>query len=175
MSDKNTSTLQSYVDSATGAVQSAIGSLTGNTSDQNAGEAKKSKAELENDASHATAKIGNFSASSSGAITKDDPNRSDGSWNQTIGSAKETVGNLVGSEDLKRSGAQQNAEGKAQEAQGQLNDFGSGLANRATGAVQGAVAGITGDREAQLKAQEQHDIGKTQQRGAEHDIQKQNS
>jgi uncharacterized protein YjbJ (UPF0337 family) len=34
MSDKNTSTLQSYVDSATGAVQSAIGSLTGNTSDQ---------------------------------------------------------------------------------------------------------------------------------------------
>ena len=34
MSDKNTSTLQSYVDSASGAVQSAIGSLTGNTSDQ---------------------------------------------------------------------------------------------------------------------------------------------
>ena len=38
MSDnKNTappSTLQSYVDSATGAVQSALGSLTGNTADQ---------------------------------------------------------------------------------------------------------------------------------------------
>jgi uncharacterized protein YjbJ (UPF0337 family) len=78
-------------------------------------------------------------------------------------------------QDLKRAGAQQNAEGKGQEAQGQLNDFGSGIANRATGAVQGAVAGITGDRDAQLKAQEQHDIGKTQQRGAEHDIQKQNS
>ena len=66
--------------------------------EQNAGEAKKSKAELENEASHATAKIGNFSASSSGEITKDDPNRSDGSWNQTVGSAKETLGNLVGSE-----------------------------------------------------------------------------
>jgi uncharacterized protein YjbJ (UPF0337 family) len=116
MSDKNTSTLQSYIDSASGAVQSAIGSLTGNASDQvfplvasnpsgshtnmpqNAGEAKKDKAQLENEASHATAKIGNYSASSSGAITKDDPNRTEGSWNQTIGSAKETIGNLVGSE-----------------------------------------------------------------------------
>merc|ERR1711964_938841 len=61
------STLQSYVDSATGAVQSAIGSLTGNASDQNAGEAKKTKAELENDASQATLKAGNLTASSSGA------------------------------------------------------------------------------------------------------------
>lgn len=34
MSDKNTSTLQSYVDSASGAVQSAIGSLAGKASDQ---------------------------------------------------------------------------------------------------------------------------------------------
>jgi len=34
MSDKNTSTLQSYVDSASGAIQSAIGSITGNTADQ---------------------------------------------------------------------------------------------------------------------------------------------
>lgn len=39
----------------------------------------------------------------------------------------------------------------------------------------GAVAGITGDRDAAVKAQEQHDVGKTQQRGAEKDIQKQNS
>jgi uncharacterized protein YjbJ (UPF0337 family) len=116
MSDKNTSTLQSYIDSASGAVQSAIGSLTGDASDQvrprlpsnpstlytnnpqNAGETKKDKAQLENEASHATAKIGNYSASSSGAITKDDPNRTEGSWNQTIGSAKEAIGGLVGSE-----------------------------------------------------------------------------
>jgi hypothetical protein len=43
-----------------------------------------------------------------------------------------------------------------------------------SGAVGGAVSGITGDREAQLRAQEQHDVGKTKQRGAEADIQKQN-
>lgn len=98
MSDKNTSTLQSYIDGATGAVQSALGSLTGNTSQEGAGEAKKDKASLENDASHATAKIGNLTASSSGAVTKDDPNRTEGSWNQTVGSAKEAFGGLVGSE-----------------------------------------------------------------------------
>lgn len=34
MSDKNTSTLQSYVDSATGAVQSALGSITGSAPDK---------------------------------------------------------------------------------------------------------------------------------------------
>jgi len=175
MSDKSTSSLQSYVDSASGVVQSAIGSLTGSTSDQNAGQAKQDKSTLENQASHATAKIGNYSASSSGAITKDDPNRTTGSWNQTLGSGKEFVGGLVGSEDLKKEGHQQNLEGQAQEAQGQLNDYGSGVVNRVGGAVGGAVAGLTGDREAQLKAQEQHDAGKTQQRGAEADIQKQNS
>jgi hypothetical protein len=35
---------------------------------------------------------------SSGAVTKDDPNRTTGSWNQTAGSAKEFVGSLVGNE-----------------------------------------------------------------------------
>jgi uncharacterized protein YjbJ (UPF0337 family) len=125
MSDKNTSTLQSYIDSASGTVQSAFGGLTDSTADkvlaslalssslssyrlpfyvpkltlpQNKGELKKSKGELENDASHATAKLGNVTASSSGAVTKDDPNRTEGSWNQTVGSAKEAVGGLVGSE-----------------------------------------------------------------------------
>jgi len=175
MSDKETSTLQSYIDSASGAVQSAIGSLTGSNADKDAGEAKKEKAQFENDASHAGISVGGFSASSSGAVTKNDPDRSAGSWNQTIGSGKEALGGLIGNEDLKRSGQQQNADGKAQEAAGQLNDYGSGIANRVTGAVGGAVAGVTGDREGQLKAQEQHDVGKTQQRGAEHDIQKQNA
>jgi len=95
-------------------------------------------------------------------------------WIQPILSTP--VQNLtVWKQDLKRKGAQQNAEGKGQEAQGQLSDLGSGIGNRVAGTVGGAVAGITGDRDAQLTAQQQHDIGKTQQRGAEHDIQKQNS
>lgn len=113
----NTSTLKSYIDSATGAVQNAVGSLIGSTGDQVCpsrkqspcwtnsltlplqaeGQHKQNKAEAENDASHATAKLPGFTATASG-VAKDDPNRTTGSWNQTVGSAKETVGGVLGSE-----------------------------------------------------------------------------
>jgi uncharacterized protein YjbJ (UPF0337 family) len=144
MSDKNTSTLQSYIDryatllktqqddvlthmqSATGMAQSALGSLTGSTADQHQGEAKQDKAQVEHDASHAGASFLGYSASSSGAVTKNDPARQEGSWNQTVGSGKEMLGNLVGSEGLRREGEQQNAAGKGQEAEGQVKDFGGG-------------------------------------------------
>ncbi|KAH8808034.1 hypothetical protein F5884DRAFT_790792 [Xylogone sp. PMI_703] len=173
MADKQTSTLQSYVDSATGAVQAAIGNLTGSNADQQAGYEKKDKAQAEHEASHATAKVGNLTASGTGAVTKDDPNRTEGSWNQTVGSGKEFVGNMLGAEGIKQAGTEQRRTGESQEAQGQLNDLAGGIADRATGAVKGAVAGVVGDRDAQARAQAQHDIGKTQQRGVEHDLDKQ--
>jgi len=168
------STLQSYVDKATGAAQSALGSLTGSTPDKAQGEQKKSQAELEKEASHAGANIGPFSISSTGAIAQNDPNRTQGSWNQTIGSGKEMVGNLLGAEGLKQEGIRQNREGKGQEAQGQLSDLGSGISDRVSGRVGGAVAGLTGDREEQAKRNMQHDVGKTLQRGVEAEVQKQN-
>ncbi|KAK7454191.1 hypothetical protein Landi51_03311 [Colletotrichum acutatum] len=168
----NTSTLKSYVDSATGAAQNLLGSLTGSTADQNKGEAKQDKAQLEHDASHATAKVPGFTATA-GGVTKDDPDRAGGSWNQTVGSAKETVGGLVGSENLKQQGREQNLEGQQQEAKGQLNDYTSGIGNRVQGTIGGAVAGLTGDKAGQAHYEGLHDTGKTQQRGAEHDIQKQ--
>lgn len=96
-----------------------------------------------------------------------------GSWNQTVGSAKESLGGLVGSEALKKEGSQQNAEGKGQEAQGQLSDFGSGVQDRVKGAAGGMVAGITGDREKEEEMRRIHDDAKTKQRSAEADIQKQ--
>lgn len=97
MSDKNTSTLQSYIDTATGAAQNLVGSITGNTADQNKGEAKQDKAQVEHDASQATVKVPGFTATTSG-VTKDSEDRTSGSWNQTAGAAKETLGGLIGSE-----------------------------------------------------------------------------
>ena len=94
----NASTLQSYIDSAIGAGQAALGNLTGNTADQTQGEARKTQGGAEYDASHATAKLPGGAISGSGAISKDDPDRTAGSWNQTVGSAKEAVGGLIGSE-----------------------------------------------------------------------------
>ncbi|CRK23322.1 hypothetical protein BN1708_018021, partial [Verticillium longisporum] len=95
---------------------------------------------------------------------KDDPDRAAGSWNQTVGSAKEAVGGLVGSQNLKEQGRQQNLEGQQQEAKGQVNDFASGVGNRLQGSVGGAVAGLTGDKSGQQHYQDLHDTGKTQQR-----------
>jgi len=173
MSDKNTSTLQGYIDQATGLAQSALGSLTGSAADKNQGEDKRAEGDAKEDLSHATAKAGPFTASTSGAVTKDDPNRTEGSWNQTVGSGKEMIGNAFGAEGLKQEGIRQNREGQGQEAQGQLSDLGSGIKDRVGGTLGGAIAGATGNRDAEASYQQQHDAGKTQQRGAEYDIQKQ--
>lgn len=143
-----------------------------NTS-QSQGEAKKSHAEAEKELSKAGTNVGPFSVSTSG-VAANDPNRTEGSWNQTIGSAKESLGNLTGVQSLKQEGAKQNAIGKEQEAKGQLSDLGSGVSDRVSGAVGGAVAGLTGDRAEQEKRNLQHDQGKTLQRGAEAEIAKQN-
>ncbi|ATZ57201.1 hypothetical protein BCIN_14g03610 [Botrytis cinerea B05.10] len=174
MSDKNTSTLQSYLDSASGAAQSALGSITGNPADKHAAAQKHDEAALKHDASHAGISAGGFSASSSGAVTKNDPARQEGSWNQTVGSGKEFVGGILGSEEMKKDGREQNAAGRGQEAQGQLNDLGSGVKNRVQGSVGGAVAGIVGDREKEEERRDQHDAGKTQQRGVESELERQN-
>lgn len=94
----NSSTLKSYIDSATGAAQNALGNLTGNTGDQAQGEARKEQAQAEHDLSHATAKVPGGAISGSGAVTKDDPRRTEGSWDQTMGSAKEALGGVLGNE-----------------------------------------------------------------------------
>ncbi|KAK5150710.1 hypothetical protein LTR04_006746 [Oleoguttula sp. CCFEE 6159] len=163
MSDKNTSTLQSYVDMATGAAQSMLGSITGNTADKTQGEDKRASGHAKDDLSHAGTSIGGVSVSSSG-VAANDPNRTEGSWNQTVGSGKEMLGNLVGAEGLKNEGIEQNRAGKGQEAQGQLSDLGGGMMDRAKGAVGDAVAGLTGDKVEEEKRRAQHDQGKTLQR-----------
>ncbi|KAF2023738.1 hypothetical protein EK21DRAFT_80165 [Setomelanomma holmii] len=173
-SDKDqTSTLQGYVDQATGAVQSALGSLTGSSTDKVQGENKKDVAAAEKDLSHATAKAGPYSVSSSGGVAKDDADRTAGSWNQNVGAAKEALGGFVGAEGLKQEGIQQNQEGKAQEAQGQISDLGKGVQDRVGGTIGGAVAGLTGNQSQKVEAQKQHDEGKARQRGVEADLQKQ--
>ena len=170
-------------------VQSAIGSLTGSQADkvrpqssyertetnilQAQAQDKKDTAEARHEISQAGTNIGGHSVSASG-VAANDPNRQAGSWNQTMGSAKEAFGGLVGSEGMKQQGQEQHAVGQQQEAKGQLNDLGKGVQDRVGGTVGGMVAGVTGDREEQKRREAQHDLGKTLQRGAEADIQKQN-
>ena len=90
-----------------------------------------------------------------------------------MGSAKETVGNLIGSQDLKQQGREQNLQGQGQEAKGQLSDLGQGVSDRVQGAVGGAVSSLTGDHTEQARYNAMHDEGKTRQRGVEMDLDKQ--
>jgi len=137
------------------------------------GEQRKGVADAEHDLSHSSARLGGVTATPEGGIAKDDPNRAAGSYNQTVGSAKEFVGNLVGAEGLKREGIQQNKEGQGQEAEGQLKDLSQGVKDRVGGTVGTAVAGITGNAAQKEDAAKQHDDGKARQRGVESDLQKQ--
>ena len=133
----------------------------------------KAKGAAESDLSHAAAKAGPFTISSSGAPAKDSSDRTQGAWDQTVGSGKETLGNLIGSQDLKQQGREQNLQGQGQEAKGQLSDLGKGISDRTQGAVGGAVASLTGDRTEQARYNDMHDEGKTRQRGVELDMDKQ--
>ncbi|KAI9040719.1 putative mismatched base pair and cruciform DNA recognition protein [Aspergillus affinis] len=173
MSSENPSTLKSYVDSATGLAQRAVGTVTGNSSTKAEGEDAQAQAAKDHEASHTTAKLGPVTADpNTGATAVDDPQRNNGTWDQTIGSAKESLGNLTGYESLRREGVEQNSRGKAAEAEGQLKDWGEGMKDRATGGLGKVAAVAKGDREEERKWEEMHDQGKVQQRGAEADIQK---
>ncbi|KAJ5886999.1 uncharacterized protein N7473_009673 [Penicillium subrubescens] len=173
MSDNNSSTLGSYVNQATGMAQRAFGAVTGDSSTQAKGEISQTEGEIQNENSHTTAKLGNLTADpNTGAVAKDNSKRADGSWDQTIGSAKEAIGNAIGNENLRQTGAQQNAAGKEQEAKGQLKDWGEGIQDRAQGHLGAVGAAITGDREEQKKFEDIHDEGKVRQRGAEADMAK---
>ncbi|PLB53422.1 putative mismatched base pair and cruciform DNA recognition protein [Aspergillus steynii IBT 23096] len=172
-SSENPSTLKSYVDSATGLAQRAMGTVTGDSSTKTEGETTQSTASAENTASHETAKLGPVTADPhTGATATDHPQRNTGNWDQTIGSAKESLGNLTGYEGLRREGVEQNSRGKAAEAEGQLRDFGSGLKDRAQGGLGKVAAAAKGDREEEAEWERMHDQGKVQQRGAEVDMQK---
>ena len=98
MADNQPSTGNSMLESVTGKAQQAFGNLTGNTGDQAKGELREDKAQAEYDASHATAKVPGATISGSGAAVTDNSDRSQGSWNQTMGSTKEAVGGLMGNE-----------------------------------------------------------------------------
>jgi hypothetical protein len=88
-----------------------------------------------------------------------------------LGNEEITDGWVV--QSLKQSGREQNLSGQEQEARGQVKDYTSGVGDRISGAVGSAAAGLIDDRTKQTEYQNKHDAGKTQQRGAELDIQKQ--
>ncbi|KAF8467347.1 hypothetical protein BDZ91DRAFT_723883 [Kalaharituber pfeilii] len=164
------STLKSYVDSATAAIQSAVGTVTGNPNDKAQAERKKQAAAEEHTASHAGAKIGPVSFSNTGEATVDNQERREGQREETAGSVKKAIGNITGNTSLKNEGARQEEEGQSRKAAGQVKDLTSGTADRLAGAAGGGVAAMMGNPDAQSGFQKQHDQGKTKVRGVETDV-----
>jgi uncharacterized protein YjbJ (UPF0337 family) len=91
-------------------------------------------------------KVGPVAVSGSGGVAQDDQRRTEGSYNQTVGAAKESIGNLIGAEGMKQDGIRQNREGKGMEAEGQLSDLGKGVGDRVQGSLGAGIAGLTGNR-----------------------------
>lgn len=73
----------------------------GNPTDKTQAEEKREHAAEEYNASQAGARVGPYSFSSTGEVTKDNEDRRQGSWDETVGSVKKAVGNLTGSTSLK--------------------------------------------------------------------------
>jgi uncharacterized protein YjbJ (UPF0337 family) len=89
-------------------------------------------AQQEWDASHARARAGPVTASSAG-VHVDNPDRREGQWKETVGSAKESVGSFLGIKDLQEEGRQQSAEGQAQSTVGAATEWVQGAADRLRG------------------------------------------
>ncbi|CAO3633691.1 unnamed protein product [Mucor fragilis] len=66
------------------------------------------------------------------------PGKIEAKADQAIGSAKESVGNAVGSNDLKGQGIQQNAEGHGKKTAGNV----AGFFHKTTNEVQGTFKGV---------------------------------
>ena len=89
-------------------------------------------------------------------MAQDNADRTDGQWNQTVGSLKEATGNLIGNENLKTQGREQNMQGQGQEAKGQLSDLGQGVGDRISGTIGGVAASLTGNTVAKKAYEDQH-------------------
>lgn len=158
MSDNN-NTLGSYVDSATGTAQRAVNSVTGGTV------STTPKPTIQSIPYHTNNFL--FQTQNEG---QNQDQKGNPTWDQTMGSAKESVGNALGHENLRQAGVQQNVSGKDAEAKGQLKDLGQGVTDRAQGAVGSVGAAIKGDREEEEKWRQVHDEGKGRQKETEKEV-----
>ena len=82
-SEDNTSTLQSYVDSAKGAAQGAASYITGSSGDQAKSQQYHDKADAERDISKAGTNIAGYDIGATG-IAKQSDDRTQGQWDQFV-------------------------------------------------------------------------------------------
>ncbi|KAG0284889.1 hypothetical protein BGZ96_010792, partial [Linnemannia gamsii] len=83
-------------------------------------------------------------------------------YNSTVGGAKQTVGNTVGSEQLASSGAQQKAQADAKQSAADAQTHAQGVGNNIKGAAQKVVGGATNDNSMEARGHGNSALGDVQ-------------
>ncbi|KAG0315930.1 hypothetical protein BGZ99_007161 [Dissophora globulifera] len=89
-------------------------------------------------------------------------NKMTGTYNEAVGSAKESLGRTVGNESLAAKGAAQNAEGHAQKTAATTQNKAKGVGNNIEGATQKAVGGATGNKSMEARGHANTALGDVQ-------------
>ncbi|KAH8922337.1 hypothetical protein BT69DRAFT_1243255 [Atractiella rhizophila] len=96
-------------------------------------------------------------------FNSNEPSKVNANYNSTVGSIKETVGNLTGLGGLESSGASQRRDGDAEYKAAQAQGYAEGTKDRVGGKVDNVVGAVTGDKSQEMSGQARHDKGETQQ------------
>ena len=165
-----------------GRAEATIGSAIGNKNMQERGEAAVRQAEIDKQKSNVTgdnssksASVGPFTANTEGGAIKNHPDRTEGSWDQKVGSVKENVGSFVGSDSLEESGNRQHAEGTGKKASGQMSDTATGIGESIKGTVGGAAAYVTGNNVKKNEMDQKAEDGKARVQSVRDDQKKEHS
>ncbi|TIB42155.1 hypothetical protein E3P86_00488 [Wallemia ichthyophaga] len=90
-----------------------------------------------------------------------DPSKTNAQWNSTVGTAKESLGNAVGSEDYSKAGKEQHAKGEAERKEAEAKQYGEGMVDSAAGKIKNVGGAVTGDKQKQAEGAAREEKGDT--------------
>ena len=91
------------------------------------------------------------------------PSRGDATMDQVAGNVKSFVGGVIGNEDMKRDGEQQQAKGDAQYKGAQSEDAANGAKDKVAGAAREHIGGlVSDDQKAKGQAQQKKSDAETE-------------
>ncbi|KAL1917698.1 uncharacterized protein VTP21DRAFT_3532 [Calcarisporiella thermophila] len=126
------STVNAYLNYATGVTQEQTGRIIGNTNLEQAGANLKDAGNRELEEARRLAR-------------EQEPDKTRGNYNTLVGGVKEQTGAMFGSADTAQAGAKQRREGEVEHQQATAAEYVSGAQDKTKGFIQQKVGEWTGD------------------------------